>query len=257
MGARSDVSGNGPSDKRNGIPAQTGEITMRSKAQFVISCHADTGFQSHRCARQDGGKVYYGHLDNFAGVRAVMDAYFSGGLDQEGVRIELTYGEETDFGGAKAVRKTLSPEDTVVVVDVTGARTRADITIEKCADPETMRFVLKALAGMRVKVHAGCPDPVSDSDETDVYRGHCRRVFFLGIPCSGGDYNAGRVRCRRKSLAAAGRALTRLARAHRREEGTASRRETAGKGGSGPGSARIAVRGAGRKGSIRAGSVKR
>jgi hypothetical protein len=249
------VSGPGSGKKRNGIPAHSGETTMRSKAQFVISCHADTGFRSHRCGREDGGKIYYGHMDNFAGVRAVMDAYFSGGLDQEGVRIELTYGEETDFGGAKAVRKTLSPEDTVVVVDVTGARTRADITIEKCADPETMRFVRKALAGMRVEVHAGCPDPVSDSDETDVYRGRCRRVFFLGIPCSGGDYNAGRVRCRRNSLAAAGRALTRLARAHRREEDvTASRRASPGKGRSDSGPVRGAVRRAGRTGRVRAGS---
>ncbi|MBN2201707.1 hypothetical protein JW777_07135 [bacterium] len=188
---------------------------MRSKAQFVISCHADTGFRSHRCRLEKGGTVCFGHLDNFAGVKAVMDAYFSGGLDREGVRIELTYGEETDFGGAKAVRRTLSKEDTVVVVDVTGAKTRADITIEKCADPETGRFVRKALAGMRkVAIFSGCPDPVSDSDETDVYRGRARRVFFLGIPCSGGDYNTGRVRCRKKSLTAAARALTRLARAH-------------------------------------------
>ncbi len=218
MGVRSDVSGTGPTKNRNGIPGQSGESVLRLKAQFVISCHADTGFRSHRCRREKGGKVYYGHMDNFAGVRAVMDAFFSGSLDREGVRIELTYGEETDFGGAKAVRRTLSKEDTVVVVDVTGAKTRADITIEKCADPETGRFVRKALAGMpKVEIFTGCPDPVSDSDETDVYRGRARRVFFLGIPCSGGDYNAGRVRCRKKSLTMAARALTRLARAHLRE----------------------------------------
>lgn len=188
---------------------------MKPQSSFVISCHADTGFRSHRCRLEKGGDVCYGHLDNFAGVKAVMDAFFSGGLDREGVRIELTYGEETDFGGARAVRRTLTKEDTVVVVDVTGAKTRADITIEKCADPETARFVRKALAGMpRVEVFSGCPDPVSDSDETDVYRGRAGRVFFLGIPCSGGDYNAGRVRCRKKSLNAATRALTLLARAH-------------------------------------------
>ncbi len=192
---------------------------MQTQSHFVISCHADTGFRSHRCRLERGGAVCYGHLDNFAGVKAVMDAFFSGRLDLEGVRIELTYGEETDFGGARAVRRTLSKEDTVVVVDVTGVRTRADITIEKCADPETGRFVRKALAGMpKVDIFSGCPDPVSDSDETDVYRGRARRVFFLGIPCSGGDYNAGRVRCRKKSLTMAARALTLLARAHLREK---------------------------------------
>lgn len=191
---------------------------MKPQSSFVISCHADTGFRSHRCRLEKGGTVCHGHLDNFAGVKAVMDAFFSGGLDRDGVRIELTYGEETDFGGARAVRRTLSKEDTVVVVDVTGARTRADITIEKCADPETARFVRQALAGMPgVEVFSGCPDPVSDSDETDVYRGRARRVFFLGIPCTGGDYNAGRVRCRTRSLTAAARALTLLAGAHFRE----------------------------------------
>jgi hypothetical protein len=187
---------------------------MRTKGQFVISCHADTGFRSHRCARERGGRVFHGHLDNFAGVRAVLDAYFSGRMDAEGVRIELTHGEETDFAGALAVRRTLSPDDTVVVVDVTGARTRADITVEKCGDPETRRFVAGALSGMDVAIFDGCPDPVSDSDETDVYRGACRRVFFLGIPCTGGDYNAGRVRCRAAGIVAASLALIRLAKRH-------------------------------------------
>jgi hypothetical protein len=195
---------------------------MKSKGQFVISCHADTGFRSHRCAKEARGKLVYGHMDNFAGVRAVMEAFFSGRLDSENLRIELTYGEETDFGGARAVRRSLSPHDTVVVVDVTAAKTRADITIEKCADPETGVFVRKALAGMRVEVFEGCPDPVSDSDETDIYRGHARRVFFLGIPCTGGDYNAGRVRCRITSLRAASLALTRLARAYGLERSAAA-----------------------------------
>ncbi|MDM7924605.1 MAG: hypothetical protein QUS35_01135 [bacterium] len=218
---------------------------MKPQSSFVISCHADTGFRRHRCRLERGGTVCHGHLDNFAGVKAVMDAFFSGGLDRENVRIELTYGEETDFGGARAVLRTLSKEDTVVVVDVTGAKTRADITIEKCADPETARFVREALAGMpKVAMFSGCPDPVSDSDETDVYRGRARRVFFLGIPCSGGDYNAGRVRCRMQSLTAAARALTLLAKAHFQEARAGNRDLRKRPGASGPrtGRCRLAAR---------------
>lgn len=36
-------------------------------------------------------------MDNFAGVYAVMSAYFSGQLPQHHVRIEITYGEECDM----------------------------------------------------------------------------------------------------------------------------------------------------------------
>ena len=51
---------------------------------------------------------YYGHMDNFGGVYAVMKAYFSGKLPQKGVRIEVTYGEETDMEGAKEVARTIN-----------------------------------------------------------------------------------------------------------------------------------------------------
>ena len=46
---------------------------------LVISCHADTGFPSHRLRRLKG-RLVEGHLDNFIGVHAVMQAYFSGRL---------------------------------------------------------------------------------------------------------------------------------------------------------------------------------
>jgi acetylornithine deacetylase/succinyl-diaminopimelate desuccinylase-like protein len=181
---------------------------------FVISCHADTGFRTHRL-RVEGADVV-GHLDNFAGVHAVMKAYFGGGLDLDGVRIELTPDEEIDMSGARRVLRTLSPADVVAVVDVTGAPTKADITIEKCADPALQRFVRAALRGLSFELHAGCPDPVSTADECDVYAKRLKHVFFLGIPCRGGDYNKGTVRARRRSLDTAARALVRLARAVRR-----------------------------------------
>ena len=186
---------------------------MKTKGScFVISCHADTGFSRHRLAKTGRGS-YEGHLDNFVGVHSVMRAFFSGRMNHDCVRIELTHGEETDFAGAIAVRETLSRKDMVAVVDVTGTPTRADITIEKCMNPRVREFIENALVGVRYELFEDCPDPISDSDETDVYREKTANVFFLGIPCSGGDYNKGEVQCRERSIDAMSRALTQLAEA--------------------------------------------
>ena len=102
--------------------------------QLVVSCHADTGFPAHRLSRADG--AYVGHLDNFVGVHAVMNAYFSGRLNAPNLRIELTWGEEQGLLGAQEVADTLSPDDVVVVVDVTATPTERDLVVEKCAAPE-------------------------------------------------------------------------------------------------------------------------
>jgi len=179
---------------------------------LVISCHADTGFRSHRLRVRSDGTVR-GNLDNFAGVHAVMTAYFSGRMNVRDLRIELTEGEETDFGGARRVARTLRPEDMVIVVDVTGVRTRKDFTIEKCEHESLRQFLESALQGMRYSLYTGCPDPIANEDETDVYREVCTRVCFIGIPCVGGDYNDGPVRCRLRSIQAVSEALCRLAEA--------------------------------------------
>jgi len=176
---------------------------------LVISCHADTGFLSHRLSRRKGGLVF-GNLDNFAEVHAVMKAYFSGRMDREFLRIELTEGEETDYAGANRVLKTLSPEDMVVVVDVTGIETSKYFTIEKCRDKSLRRFLDLALRGMKYDFFEDCPDPIADEDETDVYRERCSKVCFVGIPCTGGDYNDGPVICREKSIEAVSEALCRI-----------------------------------------------
>ncbi|HSW40161.1 MAG TPA: hypothetical protein VLL97_11785 [Acidobacteriota bacterium] len=152
-----------------------------------------------------------GHLDNFAGVHAVMNAYFSGRMASDSLRIELTYGEETDMEGAYEVQATLSPEDVVVVVDVTGTETERDITIEKCQSPRMRQFVSAALEGLSYELYENCPDPIADEDESDVYREKLENVFFLGIPCAGGDYNSGVVSCREASVRTASEALVRLA----------------------------------------------
>lgn len=184
---------------------------------LVISCHADTGFRSHRLSRLAGDRVE-GHLDNFIGVHAVMTAYFSGRLCGPDIRIELTYGEEVDMAGAREVCATLSPKDTVLVVDVTAAPGSFDFTIEKCADPGMTSLVRGALKGMKYRLYRGCPDPVAQCDESDVYRTRCRRVCFLGIPCRGGDYNAGVVRSRLRYVEQCAEALGRIAEAYHKEE---------------------------------------
>lgn len=178
--------------------------------QLVISCHADTGFSSHRLRLTPAG-TYFGHLDNFIGVYAVMQAFFSGRLDHDHVRIELTSGEETNLAGAFEVLESLIPEDVVVVVDVTGTLTEHDLVIEKCSSPAMQQFVHEALAGLSYELFAGCPDPISDADESDVYRQRTENVFFLGIPCRGGDYNETMVEARPESVAAAAEAILRLA----------------------------------------------
>jgi len=180
---------------------------------LVISCHADTGFRAHSLHRMDDGTVY-GHLDNFAGVWSVMKAYFSGRLNQGYVRIELTHGEETDLAGARAVSATLEPSDVVLVIDVTGAPTEGDFTIEKCRSQKLRDFLQDTLAGMRFDLYEGCPDPIASTDESDIYRETCELVFFLGVPCFGGDYNAGPVHCREQSLDAIAEAICRVAEAY-------------------------------------------
>ncbi|MBI5725543.1 MAG: M28 family peptidase [Planctomycetes bacterium] len=177
---------------------------------FVISCHADTGFKSHRLRRLPGG-VVEGNLDNFAGCYAVMQAYFSGRMDFDHVRIELTWGEEAGLLGAKELVGSLDPKDLVTVVDVTGAPTENDFTIEKCPDPKVQAFLDKTLKGMKYDLFEGCPDPIASCDESDVYVEKCPHTFFLGIPCTGGDYNVGVVRCRQASLDAVAEALCRIA----------------------------------------------
>jgi len=180
---------------------------------LVLSCHADTGFARHRLTHAGDG-LYRGHLDNFAGVWAVMRAFFSGRLPTGGVRVELTEGEEIDMAGARRVATTLAADDLVIVVDVTGAPTAADFTIEKCDDPDLARFLRQALDGLDYELSDDCPDPISESDECDVYSGLGFTTCFLGIPVSGGDYNESEVVCRESSLAAVAEALVRIAHAH-------------------------------------------
>jgi hypothetical protein len=177
---------------------------------LIFSCHSDTGFSSHALNRRQDGELY-GHLDNFAGVYVLMRAYFTGRLNQDYLRIELTYGEERDYAGAYEVLATLDHDDTVFVIDVTGVETKKDFTIEKCRNKKLQKFLLQVLDGMAFDIYEDCPDPIANEDEVDVYIEKCDKVCFLGIPCFGGDYNAGKVSCKENSLESAIEAICRIA----------------------------------------------
>jgi hypothetical protein len=185
------------------------------KPTLVISCHADTGFEAHQLFI-DKNSSYFGHLDNFIGVYAVMKSYFSGKINCENIRIELTYGEESGMEGAYKVLKSLHKNDVVIVVDVTGIPTLKDITIEKCSYKWMQNFIKEALTGISYDLFEDCPDPIADEDESDVYREKLNKVCFLGIPCYGGDYNKGMVRARPKSLEAASKALISIVKAFKK-----------------------------------------
>lgn len=176
---------------------------------IAFSCHADTNFSSHSLIKKDQG--YLGYLDNFAGVFATMRAYFSGQFLGEHARIVLTDHEETTFGGALELRDQLSPEDVVVVVDVTGIIGDWDFTIEKCANPWSRNFIEKALKGLNYKVFENSPDPIAEEDEVDIYIEKCPKTFFLGVPCANGDYNREPVFCKESSIQAVSEAILRLA----------------------------------------------
>jgi hypothetical protein len=176
---------------------------------LIISCHSDTNFSNHSLVNIDDDTVF-GHLDNFAGVYSVMQAYFSGRINQDYVRIELTYGEEDEYQGAYEVLETLNEHDVVIVVDVTGTETQGDFVIEKCRTEELQDFMRQALDGMEFDMYEDCPDPVADEDETDVYSQKCTHVCFVGIPCFGGDYNDDPVYCRRSSMERLSEAICRI-----------------------------------------------
>jgi len=175
---------------------------------LIISCHADTGFESHSLLHKED--CYHGHMDNFAGVYGVMKSYFSGRITNNHTRIELTYGEETDMEGAKEVASTLTDQDTVIIVDVTGTPTSKDLVIEKCKNPIMKSYLTEALNGLHYDLYADCPDPVSCWDETDIYSQITPYCCFLGVPCQGGDYNQGQVFCRKQSVEMLAEAICRL-----------------------------------------------
>lgn len=184
-------------------------MEMKGVFMLVISCHADTTFYSHSLEKYENG-IVKGALDNFAGVYSVMNAFFSGRLNKDYIRIELTYGEEVNLGGAEEVFETLREHDVVFVVDVTGTETSKDFVIEKCRNKALQRFLKRTFKGLEFDLYEECPDPISCWDEVDIYSQKCEYSCMLAIPCMGGDYNREDVFCKEKSLFQVSEAICRI-----------------------------------------------
>lgn len=175
---------------------------------LVISAHSDTNFKKINLLIE--GDYYNGYLDNYVGVYAVMKAYFSGKINFDYVRVELTYGEETDMEGAKKVSEEITGDDLVIVVDVTATPTTKDFVIEKCESKEVKIFLEKTLFDFSYDLYKHCPDPVSNKDEVDIYKQKTDNYFFLGLPCKGGDYNRDAVKCKIKTVDEAAKGLIKI-----------------------------------------------
>jgi hypothetical protein len=196
-------------------------------AQLIFSAHGDTNFDESFCQFVPNSQehLYFGHLDNFVGVQAMLTAYFSGKLPQKRIQCKITYGEEAskdgvDFTGAREVMEKLNPQDFVVVVDVTGVESlpidektvseahlkKGHVIFEKVKKNALVLELLEKALGSPLKVDGveqkmsdaaearsysyeiwhECMDPQCFEDETDVYRKTQDAVVFLGVPTSGG-----------------------------------------------------------------------
>lgn len=161
---------------------------------LIFSAHGDTNFSFHTLQLLDNGQRMLGHLDNFAGVHCLLASYFAGAFAHcNYCRIEITYGEEKNFAGAKQVAKTVKATDWVIVIDVTATETTKHVVIEKCKNHNLYAFLQAHLSDMSVDLYMNCPDPIANEDETDVYSGKSAYCLFLGVPTQGGDYNEGPV----------------------------------------------------------------
>lgn len=152
--------------------------------QLVFSAHGDTCFGESSClfVPSSNDSLYFGHMDNFAGVYAMMSAFFSGKLPRKRVQCKITYGEETeyddeDFAGAREVMERLNPQDFVVVIDVTGESPRkvdeesvvnaksviGHVLFEKVKQNEDIMRLISRLPGRLLSV-----DGVKNETESDI-----------------------------------------------------------------------------------------
>lgn len=181
---------------------------------LIFTAHGDSNFTTTRntAVPDTHGHLRFAHADNFAGVRAMMEALWSGELPEERIRIAITDGEEGDdphtgesFRGARDVALGLEGSDVAVIIDVTNTERRhvgreaitdayvdqvlADptrrgmITIEKLGSNPVMETLLNLAWGPPATIE-GRPNPAYAAHAGDEARRdpgfdwHC----FLGCP---------------------------------------------------------------------------
>lgn len=151
---------------------------------IIFSAHGDTCFDDSFCSivPNSNGGLFFGHMDNFAGVNGMLSAYFSGMMPRSRVQCKITWGEEDensdgeDFLGARELMECLQPSDFVVVVDVTGVCSRevlqetvvnansvmGHVVIEKVKrKAEVIEFLIKAL-GNPIRVDGVATEAMED-----------------------------------------------------------------------------------------------
>lgn len=156
---------------------------------IVFSAHGDTCFGESTCQYVEGSNntLYYGHMDNAAGVHALMQAYFSGQLPPKQVQCQVTYGEEgningVDFAGAREIMNSLQENDFVAVIDVTGTCSRrvnkqtvcddssniGHVVLEKVKCSAFILSLLSQISGLLTKIDGVLPEEYLKSVDGEV-----------------------------------------------------------------------------------------
>jgi hypothetical protein len=160
---------------------------LNRPSRLIFSAHGDTCFSESFChpINTSQGTLYFGQVDNFAGVYALLSSYFGGSTHEHRIQYHITYGEEKlinglEYAGAREVIATLEPDDMVVVIDVTGIASRSldgrisptaykgalgHVVFEKVLNNQQVLNVLKKLSGQCV-ARNGIPIPGLPSTTT-------------------------------------------------------------------------------------------
>lgn len=207
----------------------TQQYIKERPSRLVFSAHGDTCFEESFChpIETPHGVIYWGHMDNYAGVYSMLSSYFGGSRHQQRIQYNITYGEEMltngiEYAGARDVIKTLMTDDMVIAIDVTGIESRpltgpneikgtlGHVVFEKVLNNPRILSMISRLSGKCVakngipiqvplqtiysspytyEIWDWCGDPQASQDESDIYRKHCRNTMFLGVPTQGGNYS--------------------------------------------------------------------
>ena len=105
---------------------------------LIISCHADTGFESHSMFYK--GDSYYGHMDNFVGVYGVMKAQYSQEVAEAAVTMSASkksIAAAIKASGADGSQKSQNERVLVEVRAEGGSERKTSIVVDEHKKKET------------------------------------------------------------------------------------------------------------------------